>query len=852
MNETPKARRGLFEWLKGDPRTPPPDLPAPEPAAPRQGRIGICCSGGGIRSAAYSLGGLAVLRDAGLFRCSEPEKRPVVSAVSGGSYIAASFATVASSLEPEDKTEVYAANSPEERHLRNNSSYMAPGFGGKARLLARIVLGMLPNIAIVGLAVFFVGWLLGAFWAWSVPALGNRGEPDAGFWALIAIIAALAGVAIVLPDLLFRVRDTVSARMQTLSIRLLIASLAVLVVLVALPELIAWLRDSPDAWVSDLSASLPLAPEDKSTVDLLKQLNVVAVLGTMLSAVWTFVARRGKLVALAVGTIAGPLAVGIPVIIVAERVAVGGVSAAEWEALAGALVLAGVVWVFVDLNQWSLNPFYRRRLSSAFFVRRDSEGRVEEQPFRNRVRFSQLETGERFPKLIVCAAANVSDVGVTPPGRRATPFRFSKAGIGGPLVKVRPAKEYEDKAELLGRDATLPAAVCVSGAAVSPTMGKKTLRAFTMLLTLTNVRLGVWLPNPGRLPAEDAKPTRRARILGRLRRWLKNDVLVRWVDWLGARRPGPQYLFKEMFGRTSISDRYLYVTDGGHYDNLGLVELLRDGCTTIFCLDGGGDRAGSYQALGEAVALARSELGVDIEIDPLAIAPTKKKEFAPTDHVVGRIRYRGTTGEAPLDGQAGDEGTGILIYCRAAVTADAPWDVRDFRDRDPRFPIHSTLDQLFNDEKFESYRALGAWTARRALTTWQRRVVRDAIRRELVDRAQRKTWVCHKELVDAVMQDLRAAFGLSQDPEWAPANAFPTLLDEIRAAEETAKRPPLALLVQERKPGRLTKRTLTPVWDYWAPATPNGRANGRSAATNGSERTGQPGQATRAEASGTS
>jgi hypothetical protein len=815
-------RHRLGRSLRGDPRTPPPDLPAPEPAVPHQGRVGICCSGGGIRSAAYSLGGLGVLRDAGLFRCSAPEKQPVVSAVSGGSYIAASFATVASRLEPGDQQEVYAANSPEERHLRNNSSYMAPGFGGKVRLLARIVLGMVPNLAIVGLAVFFLGWLLGALWAWATPALGNRTHLNSASWALVAATAAAVGVAIVLPDLLFRVRDSVSARMQTWSIRLLVSSLAVLVLLVALPQLVAWLRDPSEGWVRDVSNSLPLSPEDKATVDVLKQLNVLAILGTMLSAVWTFVARRGKLVALAVGTVSGPLAVGIPVIVVADRVASGGVSTAERLALAGAVALAAIVWVFVDLNQWSLNPFYRRRLSTAFFVSRDGKGGVREPPFRDRLRFSHLDTGDRFPELIVCAAANVSDVGVTPPGRRATPFRFSKAGIGGPLVNVRSAEEYERKAQLLGRDATLPAAVAVSGAAVSPTMGKKTLRAFTILLTLTNVRLGVWLPNPAHLPDTKRKPTLRARALRPIRRRLKRDVFVRWVDWLGARRPGPHYLFKEMFGRTSISDPYLYVTDGGHYDNLGLVELLRDGCTTIFCLDGGGDRAGSYQALGEAVALARSELGVDIEVDPLAIAATKKKEFAPTDHVIGRIRYRGTTGEAPLDGEPGDEGTGLLVYCRAAVTADAPWDVRDFRDRDPRFPIHSTLDQLFNDEKFESYRALGAWTARRALTTWQHRIVLDAIRRELIGRARMRTWVCHEELVGAVMRDLRTQFGLSHDPVWAPTNLFPALLDEIKANEETAKRPALALLVQERRPRPLTRRALTPVWDYWAPANTNG------------------------------
>lgn len=462
----------LWHWLSAKPPEPRTDLPIPVPPEPRQGRIGICCSGGGIRSAAYSLGGLSVLRDAGLFRCSDDQKRPVVSAVSGGSYIAGSFATVASSVSDGADPSVYAANSPEERHLRNNSSYMAPGLGGKVRLLARVLLGMLPNIALVGMAVFVAGWLLGAAWAVAVPDLGRRLDPGTATWSRAAAVTAAVGVTIVLPDLLFRVRDTVSARMQTLSIRALLVALGVFVVLVALPHLVASLRGGSDAPLRGLSDALPLSPKDKATIDILKQLNVVALLFTMLSAAWTFIARRGKLVALAVGSVCGPLAVGIPVVLVAERTSSGGVSPAEWRALGLVLVVAAFVWVFVDLNQWSLNPFYRRRLSTAFFVSRNAQGCVDEQPFKQRLRFSRLRTEDRFPQLVVCAAANVSDVGITPPGRRATPFRFSSERIGGPLVTERAASEYEKTAALLGRDATLPAAVAVSGAAVSPTMGR--------------------------------------------------------------------------------------------------------------------------------------------------------------------------------------------------------------------------------------------------------------------------------------------------------------------------------------------------------------------------------------------
>jgi|SRR5215207_3034435 len=190
-----RERRSVRQWLLGDPAI-PPETPPPVPAKPCPGRIGICCSGGGIRSAAYSLGALSVLRDAGVFRCVEHEKRPVVSAVSGGSYIAASFATVASGLSDAGGTDVYGPNSPEERHLRNNSSYMAPGLSGKVRLLARILFGMLRNLLLIGVAVFGVGWLLGALWVWRVPELKGAGDPNTRVWLLVAGgFAALGAIA---------------------------------------------------------------------------------------------------------------------------------------------------------------------------------------------------------------------------------------------------------------------------------------------------------------------------------------------------------------------------------------------------------------------------------------------------------------------------------------------------------------------------------------------------------------------------------------------------------------------------------------------------------------------------------
>jgi hypothetical protein len=197
-------------------------------------------------------------------------------------------------------------------------------------------------------------------------------------------------------------------------------------------------------------------------------------------------------------------------------------------------------------------------------------------------------------------------------------------------------------------------------------------------MALANIRLGVWMPNP------------------------------RWVARAGASnkerllfdRPRPSYLIRELLGRNRIDARYLYVTDGGHYENLGLVELLRRGCTEIYCFDASGGQ--DFKQLGDAIALARSELNVEISIDPSGLIPNANG-IAAVNAVHGRFEY------APN----GREGT--LIYARNVMTSDAPWDVRAYHQLDPKFPNDPTADQLYTDQRFEAYRQLGASAGRGAL-----------------------------------------------------------------------------------------------------------------------------------------
>jgi hypothetical protein len=287
--------------------------------------------------------------------------------------------------------------------------------------------------------------------------------------------------------------------------------------------------------------------------------------------------------------------------------------------------------------------------------------------------------------LLVCAAANISDNAATPPGRAVTGFTFSASAIGGPLVGAVKTIDLERGCDRRRRSYfTLPATVAMSGAAISPSMGKLTRRPLRLLMGLANVRLGVWVPNPRRL----ATFSHRNRVFPRAR---------------------PSYLLREPLGMNPVNAPFLHVTDGGHYENLGLVELLRRGCTEVYCFDASND---DFDALGDAVSLARSELNVEIDVDYSGLDPDEKTDLADKSCVCATVRYPGD--EVP---------SGKVYYARCALTKDAPADATVYHRHDPRFPHDPTSDQLYTDQRFDAYRALGASAAVSALREAKRLTV---------------------------------------------------------------------------------------------------------------------------------
>jgi hypothetical protein len=192
---------------------------------------------------------------------------------------------------------------------------------------------------------------------------------------------------------------------------------------------------------------------------------------------------------------------------------------------------------------------------------------------------------------------------------------------------------------------------------------------------LFNARLGAWLGNPG--------PAGRST-------WKRSDPLM-----------GAAPLMREMFGRTTDVNPYVYLSDGGHFENLGLYEMVARRCRWIVVSDAGCDADYAFQDLGNAIRKIRIDLGIPIEF-PAGVAIDKAHAGNGNRHgALGVIRY------SVVDGEVAD---GVLLYLKATLSGDEPVDVRNYAMSHPDFPHETTANQWFGESQFESYRTLGVHT----------------------------------------------------------------------------------------------------------------------------------------------
>jgi predicted acylesterase/phospholipase RssA len=226
----------------------------------------------------------------------------------------------------------------------------------------------------------------------------------------------------------------------------------------------------------------------------------------------------------------------------------------------------------------------------------------------------------------------------------------------------------------------LGTALAVSGAAASPNQGSHSSPAVAFLMTVFNVRLGWWLQNPAQL-----------------RQW--RHMGPRW---------GILYLLSELLGMADDSSKYVYLSDGGHFENLGIYELVRRRCRFIVACDAGMDSGFEFEDLGNAIRKCQVDLGVTIDIDTRPIRPDLSTQLGLAHCAVGTIRY-GRAGRPEDQKHAPD---GYLLYIKPSITGSEPGDVLQYRAAHAEFPHESTSDQWFGESQFESYRKLGHHIAR--------------------------------------------------------------------------------------------------------------------------------------------
>jgi hypothetical protein len=374
---------------------------------------------------------------------------------------------------------------------------------------------------------------------------------------------------------------------------------------------------------------------------------------------------------------------------------------AAWPTVAFGLSLlgAGILSWRVDINQFSVHNMYRNRLVRCYLGAALRER--HEQPFTGfsdaddlplaKLAIPEKPTSEKHgrPLPILNTSLNVvrgKELALQTRKARAFALCPTYSGYTRPMAgesDLQSIYGFTSEAESDQRNTSsgisLGTAMAISGAAASPNMGFHSQPSLSFLMTVFDVRLGWWLGNPNK-----EQPWKR-----------------------GSPRFGFACLLKELLGATSDESEYIYLSDGGHFENLGIYELVRRGCRLIIASDASCDEAYGFGDLRNAVERCRMDFGVEIEIDTGVLKPPAGTKRSIEHYVVGQIHYH--PGDTARDG--------TLIYLKPAIVEKDPVDVIGYSSTNPHFPHDTTANQWFDEAHFENYRALGEESGRRASET---------------------------------------------------------------------------------------------------------------------------------------
>ena len=686
-----------------------------KPEKRHKGLTALALSGGGIRSSTLNLGIVQVLDKIGLFQCLD-----YISTVSGGGYlggsISANYTTPENAeptqpLEPEEKLQQAESRFPYRHvrgkpepagflHLRDYSSFLVPrGFIDYMKLPVQVIRGVIVNFFVllpwIILIAFFSGLLMednAGIKSWIWPEFIPRLFASNPFSLTLTALLLLALMAFVFPVARLMGVNTESRKGKK-RFRTHYESVMVVVLL--------------------LISALFLVELQPVALNFLEKIgdnrNITAAFGTvtgLLATLANYFARQIKTLlgrwALYIVALLGVMAFWLLYLLLTDWF----IQTPQWwvDALPMAppyvllLPLAGVLlfwsFVFVSANALSMHNFYRDRLAKAFLFRTDVDQKTIDASIDPKLTELSKEIG---PFHLVNTTLNTSEFPQEfRKGRHAEPFFLSSLFSGSRITGYCTTDQLE-KAQ---KDINLSTAIATSGAAASSQMGVFTTPALRFILSVLNIRLGYWLINP--MYFDEDKRTLSMKI-GKL-------------FSVGVGR-----FFQELFGFITYKTSYVYLSDGGHIENLGIYELIRRQCRLIIVGDGECDPEYTFSGLSEALRLIRVDFGINIDMDGLDELRNGEQQYARGTIMYpdGRLGYLIYLKSSLL----GDDMVESTVSSEAYVTSPLRADDRRFDElgymanykaKNPTFPQESTSDQFFDETQFESYRALGYIIANRA------------------------------------------------------------------------------------------------------------------------------------------
>ncbi len=421
------------------------------------------------------------------------------------------------------------------------------------------------------------------------------------------------------------------------------------------------------------------------------------------------------------------------------------------------LAIALLFGVRVDINEFSMQSFYRNRLSRCYLgasIRDRSPNPFTGFDMRDCLNVEN-ERGRRTPPLVKDLLPNKFSVPGKPPGtydgpfpifcstlnlttgedlgtqeRKGASFAFTPLYCGYSVGWTDAGKHGNEAVSLNGYVPTaqyaypkggihIDTAVAVSGAAVNPNQGYNSNPLLAFWMTFFNVRLGWWISNPRHTK------TWRAGVVS-ADAPLDGNIPAPYSGTLN--RPTPcvslYYLLKELLGSANDKSPYVNLSDGGHFDNMGLYELVRRRCKYIVICDAEQDTQMTFAGIGNAINRCRADFGVEIDLDlrPLQL---QDNGLSNAHCVVGTIQYPPpkqdpASGQpascACADGQVNKDAehvryAGTILYMKSSLVGDEPGDLMAYKLLHPQFPQDPTANQWFTETQFESYRRLGQHVA---------------------------------------------------------------------------------------------------------------------------------------------